>query len=587
MQGGQQMSRRRFLGAAGAGGATGVLGAVLYRQRQNATMLVRDTAPSSPPSAAASRAPNPAPPHDPAVAVSSEPAIAPSSRPNIVLILADDMGWSDIGCFGSEIATPNLDRLAAEGTRFTGFTNNARCCPSRASILTGLYPTQTGVGYMDTDQWTPQYQGHLNKSCVTLGEVLRSSGYRTGLFGKWHVGDWGNGVTPAARGFERSYGPAKRASYFRPVLYRDEKIIGVPTAADYYLTDAITDEAIAGIGEFVRSGTPFLAHVTYTAPHPPLHARENDIAAYRGRYFAGWDALREERFARQQRMGLVPDISTLPPRDSSAPAWRHVKHREWQAERMAVYAAQVTAMDRGIGRLLNTLDRLGVRENTIVMFLSDNGASAENLSARNGVGNISVDGRPMRSGNSTSITPGPSDTFMSYGLQWANASNTPFIKFKHWTHEGGVATPFIASWPGQTRPGRIDRSLLHVMDLMPTLVELAGTTYPETHGRLRVSPLEGRSFAPLLHGPPSTEWTDSRRLFWEHEGNRAVRHGRWKLVAPFGLPWELYDMETDRAEQHNLAAERGDLVQRFTREWREWATRVGVRRWRPDRRYRP
>ena len=585
MQPSQRISRRQFLSAVGAGGTAGVLSAVLSRQFETQPTLVRDTSASSNATASATEQRLGASSTELNTTAASDSGLTSLSRPNIVLILADDLGWSDLGCFGSEIATPNLDQLAAEGTRFTGFTNNARCCPSRASLLTGLYPTQAGVGWMDEDAGSPPYQGRLNRSCVTLAEVLQSSGYRTGLFGKWHVGKFSNGVIPATRGFELSYGPHK-ASYFRPVLFRNEKIIGTPRDRDFYLTDAITDEAVAGISDFGRSDAPFFTYVSYTAPHWPLQARKGDIAAYRGRYLGGWDAVREQRFARQRALGLLPGVDALPARDPTLPPWRDAKHREWHADRMAVYAAQVSAVDRGVGRLLRTLDQLGIRENTVVMFLSDNGASNEELHPRSGARTVSLNSRPMRSGNHTSITPGASDTFASYGPAWAHASNTPFKQFKRSTYEGGIATPFIASWRGRGQPGRIDHRLLHVMDVMPTIVELAGATYPEKHHGVRIPPPEGPSFAALLSGKTATDWDDSRRLFWEHEGNRAVRHGQWKLVAPYGKPWELYDMEADRAEQYDLARRHRYLTEQLSDEWGRWAERVGVRPWSPGRRYR-
>lgn len=507
-------------------------------------------------------------------------------RPNVVVIVADDMGYSDIGSFGSEIETPNLDRLARTGTRFTAMTTNARCVPTRASLLTGLYPTQAGLGYVTQDDGSPQYRGRLSDACVTLGEVLGPSGYRTALFGKWHVAPFRSGIIPATRGFERSFGPAGgKSSYFEPTLYRDTQLIGRPTSPDFYLTEAITHAAVESIRDFADSGDPFFTLVTYSAPHFPLHARRKEVARYRRRYRKGWDRIREERFARQQRIGLLPGVERLPPRDPDAPAWPRASHRRWQVERMAVYAAQVAAMDRGVGRIVDALHELRIREDTIVMFLSDNGASAERMGPNSAGAAVNRDGRRVRSGNSHRIVPGPPDTYQSYGLAWANASNTPFSLYKHWTSEGGLSTPFLVSWPSRLPPGRLDHRLLHVTDLMPTLIELCDASYPTSRNGRRVPLPEGRSFADALSARGDADWTPSRRIFWEHEGNRAARHGWWKLVREYARPWELYDLRRDRAEQHDLARRQPELVDRIDAEWNAWADRVRVRPWRPHREY--
>lgn len=504
-------------------------------------------------------------------------------RPNFVVILADDLGFSDVGVYGGEIETPNLDSLAATGTMFTGATNNARCCPTRASILTGLYPTQTGVGYMSKDEGVPEYQGRLNDSCYTFAELLGGAGYRTGMFGKWHVGTWKNGVIPASRGFEVSYGPqGGKSSYFRPELYDGANLIGRPTDPDFYLTDELSERAAASITDFAEGDAPFLTYVTYTAPHWPLHAREEDIAYYRERYSAGWDVIREQRYRRQRTSGILPNVHTLPPRDPDEPAWEAAENTEWYVERMAVYAAQVTALDRGVGRILAALEESGVRDNTMVMFLADNGGCAEEIGPGAAGGAVSVDGRPMRPGNDPAIMPGPSDTYASYGRPWANASNTPFDMYKRYTHEGGIATPLLVSWPAKTAKGKVDDRLVHVTDIMPTLVALGGADYPARRSSLRVPRPEGRSLADVLRGAEAQgakSWDRSRWIFWEHEGNRAVRHGSYKLVAEYGQPWELYDLAKDRNEQVDLAGKRPDLVVDLDRAWQEWASRVRVKPW--------
>jgi arylsulfatase A-like enzyme len=563
------LSRRDFVRGVGVVGVSGAIGAHLDPEGDHGSPDPRK------------------PPRTTKQAKPEQPVNRPPQRPNVVLIVADDMGFSDIGAFGAEIATPHLDSLAQGGTRFTSMTTNARCVPTRASLLTGLYPTQAGLGYVTEDQGSPAYSGQLSDACVTLGEVLGPSGYRTALFGKWHVAQFDTGIIPATRGFERSYGPTGgKASYFRPSLYRDTQLIGYPTDPDFYLTEAITGEAIGTIRDYAGSGDPFFTMITYTAPHFPLQARPRDIARYRATYGKGWDRIREERFARMRRAGLLPGVKQLPPRDPEVPAWRRVAYRRWQTERMAVYGAQMTAMDRGVGRILATLDELRIRDNTIVMFLSDNGASAERLGGSSSGSAVGKGKRPMRAGNFSRIDPGPSDTFSSYGRGWANASNTPFSHYKHWTSEGGLATPFLVSWPGRLPAGRIDHRLLHVSDLMPTLVELCDAKYPGTRNGTRIPLPEGHSFAAALGPRPVPDWTSTRRVYWEHEGNRAARHGRWKLVAEYAKRWELYDMLHDRAEQNDLAAGHPDLVGRMSAAWTDWASRVEVRPWLAGFQYR-
>ncbi len=567
--GSRGLSRRDFVRGVGVVGAAGAFGAHLDPEGDHG-------------------APDPQkPPRTTEQAKPKQPVNPPPQRPNVVLIVADDMGFSDLGAFGAEIATPHLDSLAHGGTRFTSMMTNARCVPTRASLLTGLYPTQAGLGYVTEDQGSPAYRGRLSDACVTLGEVLGPSGYRTALFGKWHVAQFDTGIIPATRGFERSYGPTGgKSSYFRPGLYRDTQLIGHPTDPDFYLTEAITGEAIGTIRDYAASRDPFFTMITYSAPHFPLQARPRDIARYRDTYSQGWDRIRQERFARMRQAGLLPGVKQLPPRDREVPAWQRVAHRRWQSERMAVYAGQMTAMDRGVGRILATLDELRIRDNTIVMFLSDNGASAERMGGSSSGSAVSVGRKPMRAGNSWRIDPGPSDTFSSYGRAWANTSNTPFSQYKHLTSEGGLATPFLVSWPGRLPPGRIDHRLLHVSDLMPTLVELCDAQYPSSRNGTRIPLPEGRSFAGALGQRPVPDWTSTRRVYWEHEGNRAARHGRWKLVAEYAKRWELYDMLHDRAEQNDLAAGHPDLVGRMSSAWSDWASRVGVRPWLAGFQYR-
>jgi arylsulfatase len=528
-----------------------------------------------------------------------------AARPNIVLILVDDMGYSDIGCYGSEIRTPHLDRLAAGGLRLTQMYNSARCCPTRASLLTGLYPHQAGVGHMVRDLGAPGYQGYLNDRCVTIAEALRSAGYRTFMSGKWHVGgqystdpeQWrvaGSPTfpTPLQRGFERFYGTlAGAGSYYHPhTLMRDGKFIEAQ-GEDYYYTDAIGEQAAAMIDDAARDGAPFFLYVAYTSPHWPLHAPPEDVARYRGRYRAGWDALRRERHARLKALGLLAGKWELSPRDELAPAWDDLPDwpdKDWEDARMAVYAAQVDRMDQSVGRILAALERHGLDDNTLVMFLSDNGGCAEFLredGTHQSAPPLTRDGRRVRAGNIKYLLPGPADTYMSYDLPWANASNTPFRLYKHWVHEGGIATPFIAWWPRVIPAGGIAHSPCHLIDVMATCLDAAGAPYPERSNDKPVQPLEGESLLPLFHG--DLGWERQRPLCWEHEGNRAVRQGRWKLVSRYPGSWELYDMEEDRTELHDLSSQRADKVRELAAIYDAWAERCGVLPWDQIRPRRP
>jgi arylsulfatase len=506
------------------------------------------------------------------------PSAAGRSRPNIVVVLADDMGYSDLGCYGSEISTPNIDRLAARGLRFTQFYNAARCCPSRASLLTGLYPHEAGVGHMVADRKTPSYQGYLNDRCVTLAEALGPQGYQTLMVGKWHVGNerphW-----PVDRGFERSValiGSGRHYFMLPPgrILARDDRPF-VPPTKDFYLTDFFTDSALDLLDQAGRRQKPFFLYMAYTAPHWPLHARAEDIEQSRDAYKEGWDVLRERRHRRMLDAGIVDAAWPLSPRDPRVPAWQDCSEKEWEARRMAVYAGQIACLDRGVGRIVAKLRELGQLENTLLLFLSDNGGCSEDITGKDrwledDIPKKTTDGRPIRIGNNPSVIPGPPDTFASYGIEWANLSNTPFRLYKSWVHEGGISTPLIAHWPAVIKNPGLVRAPGHLVDLMPTCLELAGAEY---RGAI---PLEGQSLVPLLQGARAPE---RRVFFWEHEGNRAVRDGRWKLVAVNKEDWELYDMEADRTEQKNRVKEEPGRVQELIARYDEWARRCGVLPW--------
>ncbi len=494
-----------------------------------------------------------------------------ASKPNIVVILADDLGFSDIGCYGSEIHTPNLDRLAGEGLRFTQAYNVARCCPSRAALLTGLYPHQAGMGDMTgggaKERPEGPYQGYLNQHCVTMAELLKTAGYSTYMSGKWHVGEkrehW-----PLKRGFDRYFGLISGASsYFGilpqevppRVMVRDDAPYA-PEGDHFYMTDAFTDHAVEFLKEHDAS-KPFLLYLAYTAPHWPLHALEEDIAKYRGKYGMGWDKLREQRYERMVKQGIIDPKWKLSPRDSEVPAWDGVENKEDWDLRMAVYAAMIDRMDQGIGRVLDTLKRQGMEENTLVLFLADNGGCHEHLD------------KPKL--HKPGALPGTRESYLSYERPWANASNTPFRMFKHWCHEGGVATPLIARWPARIKQhGELTGQVAHITDIMATCADLSGAQYPDTVAGQKITPLVGKSLAPILEGKTREPRSP---LFWEHEGNRAMREDQWKLVATATGDWELYDLEADRTELTNLAQAQPDRAKAMLDSWNTWAKEVGVK----------
>lgn len=497
-------------------------------------------------------------------------------RPNIVLIMADDMGYSDIGCYGSEIQTPNIDKLAASGIRYTQFYNCARSCPTRASLMTGLYPHQAGMGWMTVaNLGTPQYQGELNNNCLTIAEVLKTAGYSTYMSGKWHLTrnydetqsaekhNW-----PLQRGFDRFFGTIPGGgNYFSPNGLTSQNTQFKPSQPFYY-TDAISDSAVSFIRyQQKKKEKPFFMYVAYTAPHWPLHALKNDIAKYKGKYDKGWDFLREQRFKKMKEIGIIPSNTNLTERNKEAGAWSSIPARlkPELSHRMEIYAAQIDNMDQGIGRIVDELRKNNQLDNTIIIFLSDNGACAEMIS------------NPAKTGEL-----GTDDSFESYSLNWANASNSPFQMFKHWTHEGGIATPMIVHWPDKIKPeiqGKMWNKPAHVVDIMATFVDISHANYTSLiHKNKNIQPLEGQSIASTF------ELTDNNRkpIFWEHEANIAVRDGKWKLVAK-GVEdsakigtLELYDIETDRSETKDLSKKYPDRTKKMYENWLTWANRVKV-----------
>jgi arylsulfatase A-like enzyme len=498
---------------------------------------------------------------------------ASRARPNIVLIMADDMGFSDIGCYGGEIHTPNLDRLATGGLRFTQFYNAARCCPTRASLLTGLYPHQAGIGHMVGNKGYPPYQGYLNEHCLTIAEALKLGGYRTLMSGKWHVGEnrphW-----PVDRGFDKYFGLISGgANYFditktkakgvKRQMAMDDKPY-TPPKEGFYLTDAFSDNAVNFIDQHGRGPEPFFLYLPYTSPHWPLHAPAEDIAKYKGKYMKGWDKLRGERRERMIGMGIISDKWPLSPRDATTWPWAEEENKELLDLKMAVYAAQIERMDYGIGRVLDKIKQIGARDNTLVLFLADNGGCAEG-------GPVGFDNRK------NGLPPGGVDSYMSYGLSWANASNTPFRRYKHWVHEGGISTPLIANWPSVIKnAGSLTHQPGHIIDIMATCLDTAGIEYPKTYKGNALTPLEGKSLLPIFEGK---QREPHEAIHWEHEGNRAVRQGKWKLVAIHGKAWELYDLEADRTELNDVAGKHPEKVEQLKTLYRNWANRCGVLPW--------
>lgn len=527
-----------------------------------------------------------------------------AERPNIVIILSDDMGYSDIGCYGSEIRTPTLDHLATAGIRFTQFYNTGRCCPTRASLLTGLYPHQTGIGHMMSNQGLPGYRGDLNDRCLTIAEALRPAGYRNYMAGKWHLtkqtaptNEHEKSNWPLQRGFDRFYGTMHGGgSFFDPCsLVRGNTLISPYADEDYqpkqyYYTDAIADHA----AQFVRehdTNSPFFLYVAFTAAHWPMHALQADMEKARGRYAAGYAAVRNARYQRMLKSGVINETATtLWPLEA---AWgEQGASWPWDERNMEVYAAIVESMDRGIGRIVTALTATGQLNNTLICYLQDNGGCAELMGRKPSgpprsaapslppmaasdfqtdmIPKQTRDGYPVRQGKG--VMAGPADTFIGYGKAWATVSNTPFRRYKHWVHEGGIATPLITHWPaGIKKPGRTEPTPGHLIDLMATAIDLADGTY-----QAEKTPLEGVTLQPLFKGKSLRP----RRLYWEHEGNRAIRDGDWKLVAGFNEPWTLHNITTDRSEQHDLSSQHPERVKALAAAWDDYAARTQVVDWR-------
>lgn len=520
-------------------------------------------------------------------------------RPNIIIIFADDMGYSDIGCFGGEIETPNINRLAANGVRFTQFYNNCRCCPSRASLLTGLYPHQSGIGMMVYWNYGKGYEGNLNDHCITLGEVLGSAGYQTMLVGKWHAGHEPYS-RPEVRGFDRFTGIYPHIDSYWKVLkgcdiYRDKEIF-IPADEnpinpyspdkEFYTTDFFTDTAIDYIDTALKDNSrPFMLHLCYNAPHFPLEAPDDLIAKYRGQYMKGWDQLRREKLERMKQMGIVSKFQKLPHvkgfinnkiegftevgvDTEYLPEWDSLSEKD-KIEldfRRAIYASQVDRLDQNVGRIVNHLKKCGILENTLILFFSDNGCSGELGEFGQNWGKYTVDNYPeWRKAGGWSV---------SQGQCWASYSNTPLQKYKKFVHEGGIASPFIAHWPaGIQKPGLIFKEqMFHLIDIMPTLCEVAGAKYPQTYKNRNIIQEQGISMLPFLTGTGAK--IESRTLYWQHENHSAIREGSWKLITTNDRSkktWELYYLADDRSETQDLFSEHPEIAERLEKKWYRWA----------------
>lgn len=541
-------------------------------------------------------------------------------RPNIILIMSDDMGYSDIGCYGSEIETPILDGLAENGVRFSQFYNTARCCPTRASLLTGLYPAQTGMGFMTGDEGQPGYRGEIGNQCVTIAEVLKPAGYRTYMTGKWHVArnlkdidslkyNW-----PLQRGFDKFYGTIIGAgSLWDPwTLTRGNEFISPFADPEYqpeekwYYTDAISDNAVKYIDEHHQetAGQPFFMYVSYTAAHWPLHAPEEEIALHKGKYDEGYAAIREKRYQKLIEMGL---IGKNWPMSEQVAYWDTTQNKEWHARNMEVYAAMISSMDKGIGKIVEKLRATGELDNTLILFLQDNGGCHETLDW------FSIDHdtdelselrvyEPMRADElqtemfpkqnregfpvavmNEKVMAGSDQTYHAYGPTWANVSNTPFRMYKHWVHEGGISTPLIAHWPKKiTGKNAIRHQPGHLIDIMATVLEITGADYPEQYNGNEIHPLPGKSLTGVF---TANEAIERDAIYFEHEGNRGLRQGKWKLVSKaypqagkfrktHEIPmdqWALFDMEEDRTELNDLAHEFPQKVKELAEKWQQWA----------------
>lgn len=525
-------------------------------------------------------------------------------RPNIILILADDLGYSDIGCYGGEIETPNLNRLAEDGIRFTHFYNTSRSCPTRASLLTGLYQHQAGIGRMTFDDGLPGYRGTMTHNGVTIAEVLKSAGYNTAWVGKWHVSEtplrpdqrqWlahqvkheefaPKNNYPINRGFQDCYGTIYGVvDYFDPfsLIYGDQPVDTVPK--DYYSTIALVDTAVSFVNKYAQSDKPFFMYLAFHSPHWPLHALPQDIEKYKDTYKCGWEKIREERYNRQKRMKLFGDIDNfLSPRQFED-SWEDNPDKEWDARAMAVHAAMVDRMDQSIGILLNALEKNGQIDNTLILFMSDNGCSNEICQlyseGENDRPAETRDGRKIIYPKDKEILPGPETSYASVGPKWANVANTPFRFWKAKSYEGGICTPMIAHWPKgiKQKKGSINTAYCHVIDIMATCLDITNASYPEKYNGYDIQPYMGVSMLPIFEGE---EQSVERYLCFEHFNEKALIDAEgWKIVQPSdskNQAWELYDLNTDRSEMFNLASKYPSRVKTMVERYLEWEKQCKV-----------
>jgi len=515
-------------------------------------------------------------------------------KPNIIVVMVDDMGFSDLSSYGSEINTPNIDKLATNGLQFTQFYNAGRCCPSRASLLTGLYAHKTGLGYMTAqDYGKPGYRADMNTECVTIAETLKEAGYGTYMAGKWHVNlnfkpeeskhNW-----PLQRGFDKFFGTLIAAgSYWNPLTLVEGNEY-VQASDDFYYTEAITDKSIDYITQH-DTEKPFFLYMAYTAPHWPLHAREEAIAKHRGKFSEGWDVLREKRHQKLKDLGIVDANTVLPARDEKNIAWESVENKEWEQTRMEAYAGTIEHLDQGIGKLVTSLKEQGKLDNTIIFFLSDNGGdktehingmignSGKPWSVMNYVPTHTKKGELVISGDYPGVALGPDTTYGGYGLKWANLSNTPFKKFKTYMHEGGISAPLLVHWPaGIQAKNELRKQPAHIIDIMATCLDIANVDYPKTFNDNVIKPIDGKSMLPIFKNDSKVHDT----LYWEHQGNKAIRIGDWKLVSKLEKnKWELYNLAIDRTETKNLSTQQPKRVAQLRKAYNTWAKASNVEPW--------
>lgn len=501
------------------------------------------------------------------------------SKPNIILILADDMGFSDLGCYGSEIKTPNLDKLATEGVRFSSMYNNAKSCPSRAALLTGLYPHQAGVGEMtDVDLPIPEYQGFLNEESVTIADVLGMVGYTSYLSGKWHLGEE-PGHWPLDNGFDACFAFINGASsYFDFKPYQNEswppgnelKVVRnntlvFPKDNSFYTTDLYTDEAIS----FVKNHPehePFFLYLAYNAPHWPLHALPEDIKKYDGKYDEGWEVIRNKRFQNLKKLGLIAPGTQLSEKNKPDRDWNKLTEEEknYESGLMEVYAAMIDRMDQNIGRLFKELEASGKIENTIILFLSDNGGCRSGRLAG---------GKYIHERFNPKAQPGTPESFTGYGLNWANVSNTPFREFKSDIHEGGISSPFIIWDPGFFPSGQINHTVTHIVDILPTVIDIAGAEYPETFNGKKIKKAEGKSLTKIAK---ENLYLENQTYYFEHQGKCGIIDGNWKAVKFRNQPWELYNIKVDRSETEDQAEEKPLILNDLVKKYETWAIKNRV-----------